>query len=395
MRSRLQTRREIIPDIKIWANMWWLDFVPVFGTSWAHLFHICCGLCTVVYFAWQSTQDFPELDSALDRCNAPALLYHCRYGIVAYMLSICCRMMLSRQVVVSPELQELYSDCCGIGRYHAIRDIEFDVTMEEKDETNIGNIKDHFRRDCHLCVVWPVSALFLGCVCVKLEWITSTVYLELVVPLALGMLANGYTFLATRLATLLAEHQINRFDLQLQQTVESNYLPDGFWRLKIEQYLDLDACIKQLFCQVANPVAIHIAALLANSWFFATAAVSAKHSGLKILLCCVVASFAGFSILMMYPMAHVTERSLSTVSTEPSMIMWVQKCGHLDMDQKARMEYNSFAAIMQSCPLGIKLPLLGTVTSSDLMAAAKLIATFLPLAITYSLTADVPSVRPH
>mmetsp|Transcript_140305 Transcript_140305/g.242420 ORF Transcript_140305/g.242420 Transcript_140305/m.242420 type:complete len:135 (-) Transcript_140305:16-420(-) len=124
-------------------------------------------------------------------------------------------------------------------------------------------------------------------------------------------------------------------------------------------------------------------------WYCFAIAVQALrlNVSLFVITACCVAGLLFLLIFLLYPLAQVTDLATSrhSLGKSSSLIVSIHKSGLLPMTPEVHGEYLRLLNLMMSCPIGIKMPIIGLLRTSDLATYAKALAAAFPTFLTIAI----------
>jgi len=157
------------------------------------------------------------------------------------------------------------------------------------------------------------------------------------------------------------------------------------WLLRIKAHQKLDDCLAALWSQAG--VVIFISCVSRGIFAF-----SCLIGGVLEFRRQEFASAAGFfttstillatTLYILNPMADLTRSCTGKKNYSDSIIIKAAQHGAAEMPIETRCEYNSFMIHLDRTPVGIELPVVGTVNYAYLISWGRVLASGIPLAIT-------------
>ena len=242
-------------------------------------------------------------------------------------------------------------------------------------------------------IAWSSLWLFI-CIVIEIDLADSIYFfVRFVIPTIalcwINSVINSLILVITEMATLNIQKLRRELECAISSEKESGTIGEYFWTHMLKKYLALDRHLKRACAALSNLVFTQVALNLAIAWPIGLVGFSTFQSQpwlgtvsyfvVGYLLCSIMKS--------LYPLALLNTRCISTTTKKPSLFMNVLLCGEREMSSDQNTRYLKFLEVVKCCPLGAKFPLLGIITTSDMLNYAKLIACFVPAALTYSLVA--------
>lgn len=178
-----------------------------------------------------------------------------------------------------------------------------------------------------------------------------------------------------------------------RQTEKHGQLDPRYFTNLLVVYNRLDHILMEVFAPMLNLLFLSASAVGAIGYFslvIAEVCIRQRNHYAVVPVC--VASGCLLAVMrQMIPLATVSDRchSLDTLQKPASLFLEVLSCGEIEMNADESGDFLKVVHTMYLCPIGVKFPLLGLVTTSELKTAAKVVAAVVPAAVTWALSASI------
>mmetsp|Transcript_118942 Transcript_118942/g.193533 ORF Transcript_118942/g.193533 Transcript_118942/m.193533 type:complete len:166 (+) Transcript_118942:110-607(+) len=157
----------------------------------------------------------------------------------------------------------------------------------------------------------------------------------------------------------------------------------------MRDYIEMDEQLSAMSSQVTNLIFVSMSGIALMCWYCFVVALQALALNVFIfvIMSTCVAGLMFLLIFLLYPLAQVTDLATSRTSLgkSSSLIVSIHKSGLLHMSSEVHGEYLRLLNLMMSCPIGIKMPIIGLLRTSDLAAYAKTLAAAFPTLMTTAI----------
>lgn len=357
-----------------------LRYAPVYGDVWTQVAYV--GILAWCFIDMLRTilGQPAEVQDFLETVKLPQRMEYFLYLFPFNAVVAAVRMLTGRHLLLSAPLDDLFAE-----------------VMEHAEETDwsdaLENAAAKITKDTVIGVLVPMMFGVTLRMVDSLIGFADTVpdfYPHCLVPF-LVMIAVGFNAKAmVQFAADLGDIRVGILCKELAHIRRgSRKRAQRYFANMLDEYFALDTKLTKLCHLCGNVIGAIISSNLAGAYICVLGLLVVEHANATLQVACVavLAWNSGVILYSVWPMAKLSDRCSSSNAglAQPSLFLEFLFCGSMKMDVDESLEYGRLVSSVKACPIGAKLPLLGLITTSDLMTYAKVLAALIPTLMTRSL----------
>lgn len=354
-----------------------LQWTPVLGShrlSKVYMGIVLVCLADMVYNLVDHFGEWERFRRSLK--SAPALRY-AAFAAPYTGLAATAKIILGRHILTSEAIEELFAD---LGSHMEVVDVSACLT-QARQALQWGSL---------LGVFSPLlagSAIVGGLlVHTNLLTICCHVLVPCLLCVSIGQGANYVVAFASDLG--IARVDIMCKDLERVSSQAQCQRDEKFFTRLMAEYWKLDKQLMKICRLSVSVVAVVVSTSLAAAYCAAMTYMTVDQRFWKVVSLACLAACMYSCLATIWPLAKLSDRCTSqrALYSKPSLLVQLMLCGEMEMTSLESAQYLRLVEIVKTCPLGALLPLVGRITTSDIMTYVKLLCTLFPTLLAYTLS---------
>eukprot|EP00929_Paragymnodinium_shiwhaense_P000187 TRINITY_DN10042_c0_g1_i3.p1 TRINITY_DN10042_c0_g1~~TRINITY_DN10042_c0_g1_i3.p1 ORF type:complete len:415 (-),score=33.74 TRINITY_DN10042_c0_g1_i3:363-1607(-) len=371
----------------------WLSFMPVFGNLYFQAFYVLVGLVAIAVPMVELSHQSPTLKLWLLSTELPETLW---YG--GGLIPFSCAVSIGQLV----EMRRLLTSGGFVCLFEVVMAGKKSDTQDTAWSQRINNV---LQAKGMLVAVAATSGLAGSCfwfVATPLVHVDHYLFYVYLLPYCVCMSISIVSLSGLKLVCDVCGLRVLKMRALLDELVLENFrdptdegkregqLSLGFFRSLLQDYHSVDEELMRVFSRAVNFLLLAVSPYLVSAYLGAITASMQSGGMVGYIAGMVIVGSLACVVFMLYPIANISDMCHNTGTAVPweneSFRLRVLQIGAHPMSPEVRAEYNSLAHCVSDLKIGIKLPVLGLISGSDLVMVGKILVSTAPLAITYTVT---------